>query len=61
MRKRDLFEELNLMIEDAVKDIRSKLFSGRPERSNSIGREDLINLKIALNSCKTIEEFVNQV
>jgi hypothetical protein len=31
---------------------------GRPKRDTAIGREDCINLEIALNTCKTVEAFV---
>jgi len=38
---------------------------GRPEREvgqkGFIRKEDIINLKIALNSAKTLEEFINIV
>lgn len=31
---------------------------GRPKRSVIINKEDIINLGIALNTCKTIDEFL---
>lgn len=34
------------------------LFSGRPDRQKVIGREDLMDLDILLNTCASVEEFV---
>lgn len=38
-----------------------ELLSKRPSRSTVIGKEDISNLKIALNSCKSLEEFVQLI
>ena len=37
------------------------LFAGRPERQKIIQRDELINLKIALNSAKSLDEFLKLV
>ena len=42
---------------EAVAVMRSK----RPKRDTVIGQEDIINLKIALGTAKTIEEFIKLV
>ena len=33
-------------------------FGGRPRRHRPIGKEDIINLKIMLHTCKDMEEFL---
>ncbi len=61
MSERNLMDELNVMLAKAMEDEYKKLLSGRPERNSEINYEDIINLKIALNCCKSLEEFLNQV
>lgn len=34
------------------------LFDGRPERENWINGDDILNLNIALNTARTIDEFL---
>lgn len=54
-------DELNIMLEKAMHEEYKKLLHGRPKREKEINREDVINLKIALNSSKSLEEFLEQV
>lgn len=61
MQYRDLMEELNLMLENAMKEDRIEPFHGRPARKSPINKEDIINLKIALYCSKSLEEFLEQV
>lgn len=61
MRKRSIEGDLEKIIAEYEKKRQKKLFSNRPLRDKVIKREDIINLKIALNSSKTLEEFLNQV
>ena len=61
MKNRDLMEELNIMLENAMKEDRIELFHGRPARKSPITNEDVINLKIALYCSKSLEEFLEQV
>lgn len=44
-----------------VKQKKIKFLEGRPERDLPIGAEDIINLKIALETAKTLEEFLAKV
>jgi len=39
---------------------RIPFLKGRPERDHVIDDEDLINLKIELETCKSLEEFVER-
>jgi hypothetical protein len=34
---------------------------GRPRRETPIDRDDVVNLEIALNTCKTVSEFLKQL
>ena len=34
---------------------------GRPQRDNDISKDDLLNLKIALSECKSLEDFLKAV
>ena len=61
MRDRDLMEELNVMLDNAMKDERIQLFHGRPPRKSVINKEDITDLKIALNCSEDFEEFLEQV
>ncbi len=61
MKERNLMEELNVMLAKAMSEEYKKLLCGRPSRKKEIDKEDIINLKIALNCSKTIEEFLMQV
>ena len=35
--------------------------SGRPERDRAINDEDIVNLKIAINTAKSLDEFLELV
>ena len=62
MRNRDLMEELNIMLREAmIEDERIELFHGRPLRKKVITKEDITDLKIALNCSENLEEFLEQV
>ncbi len=61
MSERNLMDELNVMLAKAMEDEYKKLFRGRPKRNSEINYEDIINLKIALNCSKSLEEFLSQV
>lgn len=61
MEKRNLMNELNMKLSDALKKKRIKMFDGRPFRDLTISQDDIVNLKIALNHCKSLEEFLNKV
>jgi hypothetical protein len=37
---------------------RIPFLEGRPKRETAIDHDDLLNLAIALNTCKTVEEFL---
>lgn len=61
MQKRNLMEELDTMIAEAMKKFKIKLFDGRPRRVFPINNDDIINLQIALHCSKDLNEFLEKV
>ena len=45
---------------DSKRSARITFLEGRPVRKHAINNEDLVNLKIALETCKTLEEFLQR-
>jgi hypothetical protein len=37
------------------------LYAGRPERDKEIANDDLLNLRIALNTARSLDEFLDMV
>jgi hypothetical protein len=67
MRKEETMKNENIKDRRTVKleNVLSKnyipLFEGRPKRETVICGDDLLNLKIALNSSVSFEEFLSRV
>jgi hypothetical protein len=40
---------------------RIPFLEGRPQRETSIDHDDMINLEIALNTCKTVDELLKEL
>ncbi len=58
MRKKYTKEDLKQIIADYHHKKLQQLFKGRPERDRVIDQEDMLNLRIALNTCHSLEEFI---
>ena len=54
MKTHELNHELS---ESGLKMVRIPFLGGRPERDTIIGSDDIMNLQIALETCKTFKEF----
>ena len=54
-------EDYNKTISELPQKQKAPEFPGRPKNRGVIKREDIMNLKIALNIAKSIEEFVGMV
>jgi hypothetical protein len=54
-------EELDVMIADAMKKIKISLLNGRPRRDLPINSDDIVNLRIALQTETSLEEFLKHV
>lgn len=61
MKEKDLMNELNIMLAKAMREKYKKLLDGRPLRDKPIEKEDIINLKIALNLSKNLDDFLDRV
>ena len=49
-------------LKDRIADVQHlKLGEGRPHRDTCIGADDILNLRIALNTSTSIEEFIGRV
>ena len=61
MEKKHVVDKRSIKLEDVLKADYIPFFSGRPERETVIGKEDLMNLEIVLNTTKTVEEFLTKI
>jgi hypothetical protein len=61
MEKKHVVDKRSIKLEDVLKPDYIPFLSGRPERETVIGKEDLMNLEIMLNTTKTEEEFVTKI
>lgn len=61
MKKKSILDELNNMLSQAKKDIHQRLLTGRPEREHIISEDDILNLHIAMNSAKSLDDFLDKV
>ena len=49
------------LIEAILEQEKIKMFEGKPKRDSSINYDDIINLRIALNTSSSIEDFNKKV
>ena len=61
MDKKHVVDKRSIKLEDVLKADYIPFLSGRPERETVIGKEDLMNLEIVLNTTKTVEEFITKI
>lgn len=61
MEKKHVVDKRSIKLEDVLKADYIPFLSGRPERETVIGKEDLMNLEIVLNTTKTVEEFITKI
>ena len=59
MKRSRLYEYRQTKREKAKKHI--PLYAGRPERDKEIANDDLLNLRIALNTAQSLDEFIGMV
>lgn len=58
MEKKNVKDKRSIKLEDVLKPDYIPFLSGRPKRETVIGKEDLMNLEIVLNTTQTVEEFL---
>jgi hypothetical protein len=63
-KKRDkerIVDRRRFTLEEAMKGKFIPMYEGRPNREVVIGKDDIINLEIALHTCNTVESFLEAV
>ena len=61
MEKNRVHDRRSVKLERVLREDYIPFKGGRPERKTVIGKEDLLNLHIALNTVSTFEEFLQRV
>ena len=58
LQKKKVVDRRSVKLENVLKPDYIPFLSGRPNRENAIGKDDLMNLAIVLNTTDTVEEFI---
>jgi hypothetical protein len=58
MEDKNIVDKKSIKLEDVLKPDYIPFLTGRPPREKVIGADDIINLKINLNTCNTVEDFL---
>ena len=58
LEKKKVKDKRSIKLENVLKPDYIPFLSGRPERETVIGKEDLMNLEIVLNTTNTVEELL---
>ena len=61
MKKPKVVDHRRVTLENATKKEFIPFLGGRPKREKIIKNDDIVNLTIALNSSKSLEEFLKTV
>ena len=61
MKKRPVSDHRRIKLENMQKKDYIPFLEGRPKRKKVIGTDDIANLCISLNTCKTWKEFLKQL
>jgi len=61
MEKRHVVDKRSIKLEDVLKSDYIPFLSGRPVREKVIGKDDLLNLAITLNTVSTIGELIAKI
>lgn len=61
MKKPKVIDRRHIHLEDVLKADYIPFLGGRPSRDTVIGREDVLNLKIALHTSHSVEEFMGKM
>jgi hypothetical protein len=58
--KKRIIDKRNIRLEEVMKADYIPFLGGRPQRSTVIGWDDIVDLKINLNTCTSVEEFIKK-
>lgn len=61
MKKRHVVDHRRIKLENVKKKDYIPFLGGRPKRKKVIGNDDMVNLSIALNTCKSFEELIKNM
>ena len=59
--KERITDRRRITLDDAMHGHFIPMYEGRPKREEVIGKDDVLNLEIALNTCNTVESFLEAV
>jgi hypothetical protein len=61
LEKKKVIDRRSVKLENVMKPDYIPFLSGRPNRETVIGKDDLMNLAIVLNTAMTVEEFIKTI
>ncbi len=61
MENKNVVDKRAVKLEDVLRPDYIPFLGGRPARQMVIGKEDAINLTIALNTSESVEEFLGKI
>jgi hypothetical protein len=61
LEKKKVIDRRSVKLENVMKPDYIPFLSGRPNRETIIGKDDLMNMAIALNTTDSVEEFVKNI
>ena len=56
-----IIDKRRITLDDALHGHFIPMYEGRPKREEVIGKDDVLNLEIVLNTCNTVESFLEAV
>ncbi len=61
MENRNVIDKRSVRLEDVLRPDYIPFLGGRPKRETVIGKEDIMNVVIALNTSATVDEFLGKI
>jgi hypothetical protein len=61
MENRHVVDKRSIKLEDVMKKGYIPFLGGRPQRETIIGKDEIMNLEITLNTCSTVDEFLKKI
>jgi hypothetical protein len=61
MENQHVIDKRSIKLEDVMKKDYIPFLGGRPLRQTIIGKDDIMNLSITLNTCSTVDEFLAKI
>jgi hypothetical protein len=58
LEKKKVIDRRSIKLENVLKPDYIPFLSGRPNRETVIGKDDLMNLEIVINTTNTVEDFI---